>query len=102
MEMELLLQQEGVGLHRPAETPLNVTTLNPWLEPKLEQVMVTVTPTTTGDRLTPLMLGPLDDTVSALEPLIEPDWAAIVDVPAVNVVPRPELLIVATAVEEEL
>ena len=102
IEMELLLQQEGVGLHRPAETPLNVTTLNPWVEPKLVPVMVTVPPTAACDKLRLEMMGPVDETVSALEPLMEPDRAVIVDVPAVNVVAKPELLTVATVVEEEL
>jgi hypothetical protein len=37
-----------------------------------------------------------------VEPLIEPDCAVIVEVPGVNIVAMPELLMVATAVDEEL
>ena len=103
-EIELLLQQEGVGLHKPAETPLNVIKLVPWLEPKLEPLMVTVAPMAAGDGLILKMFGPVVEksTVSVVEPLIEPDCAAMVDVPGATPVARPELLTVATAVDDEL
>ena len=66
--------------------------------------MVTVPPTAACDRLRLEIVGPVleDTTLSGLKPLTEPDSAVMVDVPGDNVVAKPELLIVATAVDEEL
>ena len=50
------------------------------------------------------MFGPVveNTTVSVVEPLIEPDSAVMVVVPGVDVVAKPELLIFATVVDDEL
>jgi len=80
--IELLLQHEGV-VQIPDETPLKVTKLIPWLNPKLEPVIVIVSPTAACGALSVAMLGPglASTTVSTVELLTDPDVAVMVDVP---------------------